>query len=217
MSDSAPPLSKLYADSEGPVRRVLGRLLPEAEVDGAAGEARAAFARLSGEMPYAQRRDHIMFAPAFAVFQWLAVFQVLRGRGIDAHRLGREMLKLPADSRPPFTPENIERILAQAEESQRGAAPNEFVFEILPGDEQTDWGMDITSCAVCHAYARHDAMELVPYLCASDDVESDAGDLGLRRTGTIALGAHRCDFRYKRGGEPLRLAAQYPDRIKLEP
>jgi hypothetical protein len=217
MAQHPPSLARLYDESQAPVRQVLGRLLPEAEVEAAAGEARAAFLELAEEMPYRERRDHIMFAPSFAVFQWLAVHQALRGRGIDAHQLGREILKQPPETRPAYTPQDIQQILADAEQSQRGAAPNEFVFEVLPGGEQLDWAMNVTSCAVCHAYARHDAMELVPYMCASDDVESDAGDLGLRRTGTIALGAHRCDFRYKRGGEPLRLAEQYPDRIKLEP
>ncbi len=57
-------------------------------------------------------------------------------------------------------------------------------------------------------------MAFTPYMCATDDLVSDQLDQGLRRTGTIALGAHRCDFRYKAGGEPLRLAEQYPEKIQ---
>jgi hypothetical protein len=212
-------LTELYAAREAQVREVVARVLPEAEVEAAVGEARGAFAKLAPELPYADRRDHIMFEPSFAVFQWLAVYQAVRERGVDAHALGRSILALPANPSPAgdLTPEAIQRILAEAQESQREAAPHEFVFELVPGGEHEDWGMNVTACAVCHAYARHDAMELVPYMCASDDRDSAAGDLGLRRTGTIALGAHRCDFRYERGGEPLPLADQYPDRIKLEP
>ena len=74
--------------------------------------------------------------------------------------------------------------------------------------------MNIKSCAICHAFSKYDAMDLVPYMCAMDDVASEIGDLGLRRTGTIALGATHCDFRYERGREPLRLADQYPERIR---
>jgi len=44
---------------------------------------------------------------------------------------------------------------------------------------------------------------------------SDWQGQGLRRTGTIALGAHHCDFRYKPDQEPKRVAAQYPDRIRV--
>ncbi len=76
--------------------------------------------------------------------------------------------------------------------------------------------MNITSCAICHLFGNHDAMDLVPYMCAFDDVMSAAGDQGLRRTGTIALGASHCDFRFQQGGEPLPLAEQYPDQIRLK-
>ena len=57
---------------------------------------------------------------------------------------------------------------------------------------------------------------MVPYMCSFDDVVSDAGDQGLRRTGTIALGASHCDFRFRQGGKPRRLAEQYPERIQLD-
>ncbi len=58
-------------------------------------------------------------------------------------------------------------------------------------------------------------MELVPYMCASDDVMSDLAGDGLRRSGTIALGAHQCDFRYQPGAEPETVADQYPEPIQL--
>jgi len=88
-------------------------------------------------------------------------------------------------------------------------------MEMVPGNGTTvDWGMNVRSCAVCHQFAKYHAMELVPYMCAVDDVMSDRTRRGLQRTGSIALGATHCDFRYKRGGEPRRLAEQYPDRIR---
>ena len=214
---TTPSLQQLYDTREAPIREVLGRVVPAAEVDGVAAAARAEFVRICGEMPYSGRRDHIMFEPSFSVFQWLAVYQAVRERGVDAHQLGREILAQPA---PPqdtgLSQEAVVRIVAEAEESQRAAAPNEFVFEIVAGDAQTDFGMNIHSCAVCHAYGRHDAMDLVPYMCATDDIASDASQMGLRRTGTIALGAHHCDFRYKQGGEPKPLAAVYPEKIRVE-
>lgn len=58
-------------------------------------------------------------------------------------------------------------------------------------------------------------MSLVPYFCAVDDVMSDKGNQGLRRTGSLALGASHCDFRYWRGGQPNRLAEQYPEQIRF--
>ena len=74
-------------------------------------------------------------------------------------------------------------------------------------DARVDFGFDIKSCAVCSLYQRHDASDLVPYLCALDDKMSRTLHLGLRRTGTRALGAERCDFRYQLGGETRALSS----------
>ena len=66
-----------------------------------------------------------------------------------------------------------------------------------------DFGINVTECACCKACEKHGALEIVPFMCAIDDKMSAGLDLGLRRTGTRALGASRCDFRYKPGGKPL--------------
>ena len=127
------------------------------------------------------------------------------------------VLAAPLRSNPPPMPTELPvKLVEDARESQRGAAANEFVFDVVDGDSETDWGINILSCAVCHAFAKHDAMALVPYMCATDDKMSDAAGHGLRRTGTIALGADCCDFRFKSGGEPTRLAEQYPDAIRAD-
>jgi hypothetical protein len=79
--------------------------------------------------------------------------------------------------------------------------------------EQFDWEFNVHSCTICHTASKYDAMDLVPYMCATDDVMSEKNNDGLRRTRSIALGAHLCDFRFKDDGPPRRLAEQYPDRI----
>jgi hypothetical protein len=48
------------------------------------------------------------------------------------------------------------------------------------------------------------APELGPYLCAADLVYSEMLDWGLIRTQTLAEGADKCDFRFKKGG-PTRV------------
>lgn len=74
-------------------------------------------------------------------------------------------------------------------------------------------GQGVTNCAVCATFERHDASEIVPYLCALDDPMSAALGLGLRRSGTRALGASCCDFRYQAGGEPMTLRSRHSLRI----
>jgi hypothetical protein len=186
-----------------------------ADADAVLARGREIFAGLLDELPYVDRPGHSMAGSTFACAAMLAVFQVLRERGIDAHAWGRAIHALPVVV-PPGAEDDYARVAAEAEASQSDAAPNEFVFEVVGADEHSERGMNVTSCAICHLFGRHGAMELVPYMCAYDDVTSAAHSSGLRRTGTIALGAARCDFRFRQGGEPLRLADQYPERIRLK-
>jgi hypothetical protein len=96
-----------------------------------------------------------------------------------------------------------------ARESVEQRRQGEFVFAMVDRREDTDFGFDILECAVCDAFAKQGALDVVPYICALDDKASDALGLGLRRSGTIALGSDRCDFRYKLGGVPRALSSQY--------
>lgn len=122
----------------------------------------------------------------------------------------------PESSKGQSRREQFAAFISAGEASQKEAAPGEFVFEAFLGDrEDYDWGMNVKSCAICHSFSKYDAMDLVPYMCATDDVMSDKGKQGLRRTGSIAVGAHQCDFRYKRGGEPGHLSKQYPHKIQV--
>ncbi len=210
-----PTFLERFDHARGAVRDVLAQLLPAEDLEDAIRETRAEFAAMEREMPYSDRPDHVMYGSTFSVFQALAIYKAATERRCDVHDIGRAILAAPMRTNPPPMPAELPAKLSEdARESRKSAAPNEFVFDVVAGDSETDWGIDILSCAVCHAFAKHGAMELVPYMCATDDKMSDAAGHGLRRTGTIALGAHHCDFRFKSGGEPARLAEQYPDAIR---
>jgi hypothetical protein len=208
-----------FEQSRGRLGRLAGRLTedPDAVVD----EAAVLFDEMIPGMAYVDKPDNQMASALFICSINLALYLALKARGVDVHDFGNAMLtglaKAPATPPPDLTtPENLAGFKAGADASQQSAAPGEFVYEAHTGnDGDLDWGMNIKSCAICHQYTKYDAMDLVPYMCATDDVESDKNSLGLRRTGSIAVGAHQCDFRYKAGGEPQRLAAQYPDKIRL--
>ena len=195
------------------------------DAEAAVEEAARIFERMIPNMAYVEKPEHPMASITFVTMTLLAVHLALRERGVGVHDFGSAMLTAMAqgqlsapeetvDDRPPL--ERFAAFVASAEASQRDAAPGEYVFEAILGDRKDfDWAMNVKSCGACHAFSKYDARDLVPYFCAADDVISDQGHQGLRRTGTIALGAHQCDFRYKRGGEPRRLATQYPDRIRV--
>lgn len=190
--------------------------------------AETIFEQMIPDMAYADNPDHPMAAAVFSCSSTLAVWQALRDKGTDVHRFGQAYLNWMHEV-PPAPPsqdtdedlsprEKFDAFIATSKSSQTDAKPGEFVVEAFRGDGKSiDWGMNITSCAICHAFGKHDAMDLVPYMCAYDDVASDREGQGLRRTGSIAVGAKQCDFRYKRGGEPKRLADLYPDKIHFTP
>ncbi|MDH3644015.1 MAG: L-2-amino-thiazoline-4-carboxylic acid hydrolase [Gammaproteobacteria bacterium] len=211
-----------FGDSRERAINLASRFVDDAEV--VVDQAAEIFDSMIPDMAYVDNPDSPMASSVFICCGSLALFLALKPRGVDAHQYGGALLD-SMRSTPPTAPETTDdgtspqerfsRFIASGEASQSTASPGEFVFEALVGDRsEYDWGMNIKSCAICHAFSKYDAMDLVPYMCATDDLMSDIGAQGLRRTGTIALGAHQCDFRYKSGGEPLRLVGQYPDRIR---
>lgn len=201
------------------------------EPDAVVAAAEARYEALIPTMGYVDRPDHPMAAAVFSCAALLALHQALQElHGVGVHEFGAAMLDcmradlaaIAASSSSAASDGEaggdwLTPFLEAAAASVREPRPGEFVFEVVPGDADTDWGMDIRSCAICHQYAQHDAMELVPYMCAGDDVTSDVGGHGLRRSGTIALGSHHCDFRYKTGGVPVRVAELNPERIRVQP
>ena len=189
---------------------------PEAVVDDAAER----FERMIADMAYVDAPKHPMAMPIFLSSTWLAMYLALADRGVDVHEFGAAALDGFTAFAEALTelPDDLiysDTMAAAAAASQREARPGEFVFEAFPGDTDGAWDMNILSCGICHLFAKHHAMDLVPYLCATDDVLSDCFDQGLRRSGTIALGAHHCDFRYQPGGEPERVADLYPQKIRI--
>jgi len=147
----------------------------------------------------------------------LAMHLALRDRGIATHDFGRALLECQIANPIPEIDyaSQLDKFKAAGDASLVHTEPGEFVFEVLTGSEDFDYGINVKSCGVCYLFSQHDAMDFVPYMCAGDDVLSDQADDGLRRTGTIGLGAHQCDFRYQKGGEPLQLWDQYPELIQI--
>lgn len=203
--------------------RLVNNFVDDAEV--VVEEAATIFDGMIPDMAYVDDHEKPMASAVFSCNRILAVYLALQKRGVDVHDFGSTMLSdlvnvppAPAEEpegEQPSWEERLAGLVAAGEASQREAAPGEFVFEVLPGDGAGESATNIKSCAICHAFSKYDAMDLVPYMCATDDVMSDRNNLGLRRTGTIAVGAEQCDFRYRRGGEPQHLAGLYPQQIRI--
>jgi hypothetical protein len=195
------------------------------DADAVMAEAAAIFDEMIPNMAYVGKPRDPMAMNVFGCAAEIAVYVAASKHDVDVHEFGNALLiarenmprrepEGPKDSRP--REELFAEFVAAGDTSQGREDTGEFVFEAFLGDRQEfDWGMDITSCGVCYLAAQYDATELVPYMCATDDIVSDRDGHGLRRTGAIAVGSKQCDFRFKRGGEPQPLSAEYPDQIRI--
>src|SRR6185312_4369890 len=79
--------------------------------------------------------------------------------------------------------------------------PDGFKAIILTDKNETynlGYGFDILECGICKLFQKHDAGKYASILCEVDKVTSDLAGLELIRNGTIANGALKCDFRFKK-------------------
>lgn len=75
-----------------------------------------------------------------------------------------------------------------------------FVANIITDKQETfglGYGIDIIECGICKLFRKHDYSRYASILCEVDEITSGLAGLELIRTGTIANGAKKCDFRFK--------------------
>jgi len=79
--------------------------------------------------------------------------------------------------------------------------PEGFVANIITDKAETyglGYGFDILECGICKLFEKHNYNEYASILCEVDEITSGFAGLKLIRTGTIANGAKKCDFRFKK-------------------
>ncbi len=83
----------------------------------------------------------------------------------------------------------------------RKSHPDGFVAQLITDKAQTfglGYGVDIIECGICKLFSKHHYAHYAAILCEVDVITSRLAGLTLVRTGTIALGAPTCDFRFKK-------------------
>ena len=74
-----------------------------------------------------------------------------------------------------------------------------FRATVAPGDnKEYILAMDIRECGICKLFAKYNAVKYATILCEVDKLTSNLAGLEMERTGTIAYGADKCDFRWKK-------------------
>jgi hypothetical protein len=177
-------------------------------------ETRREFEALIPQLPYIGGKQPFT---EFIVFtgMLLAVYRVSQAHGKTVeetgelvYEIGRAFIKpSPAFLTRFFGGMNfsrfyLRRLRKRAAESHLRQYPDDYVYNFVEGDGKTfDYGVDYLECASCKFLAKQGASELAPYLCPVDILYSDALGWGLMRTQTLAEGAPKCDFRFKKGGK----------------
>jgi L-2-amino-thiazoline-4-carboxylic acid hydrolase len=181
-------------------------------------EARREFSTLIPLLPYIGGKQPFT---EFIVFtgMLLALYRVAKTHGKTVEQTGELVYGIginflgsyPAILKLLFGKVNFSR--THQYQLQKGAVqshlrqyPDNYVFNFIEGDGgRFDYGVDYLECASCKLLTKHGALELAPYLCPVDILYSQVLDWGLMRTQTLAEGASRCDFRFKKGG-PTKVA-----------
>jgi len=83
----------------------------------------------------------------------------------------------------------------------RNSSPDGFIANIITDKKETlglGYGVDILECGICKLFKKHNYQKYSSILCEVDHITSDLAGLKLVRTGKIAMGAKKCDFRWVR-------------------
>ena len=178
-------------------------------------ETRQEFERLIPEIPYIGGKANNLTQDLIDCTMFLALYQVLKREGFRIEEIGKiviEMEQKRVHSYPRFvlkllgkvihSPLGKNRLKKAGEKSQKDRYPGGWVSVYIEGDgEEFDFGIDYLECGLCKFYHQQGADEFTPYLCQFDYVQQSAMRAGFFRSMTLAEGAERCDFRWKRGGE----------------
>ena len=81
----------------------------------------------------------------------------------------------------------------------RNSNADGFIANIITDNQETfglGYGIDILECGICKLFTKHKYQKYSSILCEVDEITSSLAGLKLVRTGTIALGAKKCDFRF---------------------
>ncbi len=195
------------------MRPVLARELVGMDIDALIQETRAEYGQLIPQLPDIGGKQPFTQFLTFTAL-WLALYRAAQRRGKTAEQVGELIFQIccafmqvyPAFlarlmGGVNFSPIYLKNLRRRAAESRLSSYADDYVYDFIQGDgKMFDYGVDYLQCAACKFLESQQARELAPYLCPVDILYSERLGWGLQRTMTLAQGAQRCDFRFKRGG-----------------
>lgn len=108
-------------------------------------------------------------------------YQIFRD-GLCASSLFKKVM---GDAESYLSPKKMEGRLKWSEESHKRKYENDWVVDILPGNDEYDLGYDYLECGICKLCNDEGCPELAQYLCRMDFVLADIMNMKLVRTGLL--------------------------------
>jgi hypothetical protein len=202
-----------FDDLQKHVRPLLVASHGEACANAAYADARREFEALIPVIPYVGGDENQLTQEMVQSAMALALYRAMKNQGKSVEETGHllyQTVEAMVDSYPSLLVRAVgfyemsafgqRKNRRAALESQKRLYPENWVFNFVEGAGQNfDWGIDYTECGIVKFFQAQSADELARYMCLADYPMSKAFGMGLVRTTTLAEGAAKCDFRFKRG------------------
>jgi hypothetical protein len=203
-------------------RRALLARFSKDEVERIIAELQAEFRAMLPRLPYIGGQQNPLTTNLVACSWFLALYRVLQPRGLSDDGIG-DLVYRVAEEWVTSAPRWLGRVQSWiiktpllrlifkriSRQSQQMKYPGDFVVHFVPGDGRTfDFGLDFTGCAIHKFFQAEGAGHFAKYMCRIDYLTTSYKGIELTRTGTIANGAEKCDFRYRLAGNLKQQAAQ---------
>lgn len=192
-------------------RRALSSRFSKDEVERIIQQLQDEFRALLPHLPYIGGQQNPLTTNLVACSWFLALYRVLQPRGLSDDEIG-ELVYRVAEEWVTSAPRWIGRVQVLlvktpllrmilgriSRQTQQRKYPGDFVVHFVPGDGRNfDFGLDFTGCAIHKFFQAEQAGHFAKYMCRIDYLTTSYKGIELIRTGTIANGADKCDFRYR--------------------
>lgn len=85
------------------------------------------------------------------------------------------------------------------ERSQKREYAGDFVVQYVESDGTNyEYGFDFTECGICKLFQAENAGQFTKHMCRIDYLTTSFNGIELIRSGTIANGQEKCDFRFRK-------------------
>lgn len=210
-TDNQPKLLAQFKKKEKSFRTILEAEFP-VEAESILQEMREEFNSILPRLPYIGGEKNLLTENLVISAWFLSLYKALSKRGHGDDLIGDLCYRIAEDfvHKQPQWAAKLQGVLAGtglfknmyrklSEKSQKREYPGDFVVQYVEGScEHFDYGFDFTECGICKLFQAENASQFRKHMCRIDYLTTSFNGIELIRTGTIANGHEKCDFRFRK-------------------